>query len=77
VAKDADIYDESRDYEPFNFEIGGNVIVGWNVGFKLLKKGSKATFIFPSYLAYGFRGRRPTIPANEVLIFEVELIDFQ
>lgn len=77
VAKDADIFNENRDYGPFSFTIGGNVIKGWNVGFKLFNKGTKATLLLPSYMAYGPRGNPPTIPANEVLIFEVELINIE
>ncbi|MCB0582632.1 MAG: FKBP-type peptidyl-prolyl cis-trans isomerase [Phaeodactylibacter sp.] len=53
-----------------------NTIAGWRIGIPLLKKGGKGKFFIPSGLGYG-RQERPGIPANSVLIFEVELIDFQ
>lgn len=75
VAKDADVYSESRTYEPFSFLLGQRqVILGWDVGIKLLKEGGKATLILPSYLAYGPRGNS-SIPPNTVLLFEVELVN--
>ena len=76
VAIDAGVFSENRQYEPFTFTIGGRVILGWNVAFKLLNAGSKATLIFPSYMAYGPRGSG-SIPPNTVLLFEVELISIE
>lgn len=40
----------------------------------LLKKGGKGTFIIPSTLAFGDR-QRGTIPANSVLLYEMEISD--
>jgi FKBP-type peptidyl-prolyl cis-trans isomerase FkpA/FKBP-type peptidyl-prolyl cis-trans isomerase FklB len=53
-----------------------NVIPGWTEGLQLLKKGGKATFYIPPELGYGDRGRQQ-IPANSVLIFDVELLDMK
>jgi FKBP-type peptidyl-prolyl cis-trans isomerase FkpA len=59
----------------FSFELGSHrVIAGWEEAFALLKKGTKATIYLPSTLAYGLSGGGP-IPANAVLIFDVELVD--
>lgn len=63
--------------EPFVFALGvGQVIKGWDDGIKLLDKGSRATLYLPSWLAYGPSGVGP-IPANSVLIFDVEVVDFE
>jgi FKBP-type peptidyl-prolyl cis-trans isomerase len=61
--------------EPLNIEIGkGRVIRGWDEGLLLLKKGAKATLYIPSTLAYGPQEQR-NIPANSVLVFDVEVLD--
>ncbi len=61
---------------PIEFQVGiGMVIPGWDEGLQLIPKGSKATFIIPSGLAYGAQGSPPVIPGNAVLLFDVDLID--
>ena len=69
-------FDSSYDRgEPITFPLGqGRVIKGWDEGISLLKVGGKAKFIIPPDLAYGSRAIGP-IPANSILIFEVELVD--
>lgn len=62
--------------EPIKFPLGrGFVIKGWDAGIAALKKGSKATLLIPSTLAYGLQGSPPAIPSNSVLTFEVQLVD--
>lgn len=62
--------------QPFSFNVGGRqVIPGWDEGVQLLKKGTKATFFIPSTLAYGDRSPSPKIPANSVLVFDIEVTD--
>jgi FKBP-type peptidyl-prolyl cis-trans isomerase FkpA len=62
--------------EPIKFPIGrGFVIKGWDAGIGALKKGSKATLVIPSILAYGLQGSPPAIPSNSVLVFDVQLVD--
>lgn len=51
-----------------------NVIQGWSEGMLLLKEGGKGKFIIPSRLGYGDSGTG-AIPANSVLIFNVELFN--
>jgi FKBP-type peptidyl-prolyl cis-trans isomerase FkpA len=64
--------------QPFTFPVGqGRVIKGWDEGVMLLKKGSKATFFIPSPLAYGSRDQGPDLPANSILVFDVEVSDIK
>ena len=59
---------------PFEFTLGrGQVIRGWDEGIGMLKKGEKGLLLIPSGLAYGASSQGAKIPANAVLIFEVEL----
>jgi FKBP-type peptidyl-prolyl cis-trans isomerase len=51
----------------------GQMIPGFNEALTLLKAGGKGVFVIPSQLAYGDQGRGP-IPANSVLVFEVEVL---
>ena len=77
-AKQHGIHNPQRPYEPIAFQLGvGQVIAGWDEGISLLQKGSKARLFIPSTLAYGAQGAGGLIPANAVLIFEVELVDIE
>ncbi|OWP62140.1 hypothetical protein CDA63_15940 [Hymenobacter amundsenii] len=61
---------------PIEFPLGqGRVIAGWDEGIAQLSKGAKATLLIPSALAYGPRSPGESIPANSVLLFDVELVD--
>lgn len=60
--------------QPFEFKLGaGQVIKGWDEAFQILEVGDKATIKFGPELGYGDRAMGK-IPANSVLIFDVELI---
>ena len=62
-------------YKPIRFPIGTKgMIKGWAQGMQLLNKGTKATLLLPSSLAYGEQGSGP-IQAFTPLIFDVELVD--
>ena len=71
-------FDSSHDKgQPFKFPLGqGRVIKGWDEALSIMSKGEKRTLIIPPNLGYGSRAKGK-IPANSILIFEVELIDFQ
>lgn len=69
-------FDSSYDRNaPIDFRLGvGQVIKGWDQGIALLNVGSKAKLLIPSQLAYGSQEIKGLIPANSVLIFDVELV---
>lgn len=48
-------------------------IKGWQEGIPLLRSGGKGVLFVPSALGYGAEAK-PGIPANSVLIFEIELL---
>lgn len=78
IAKANNMFSEERPYEPLPVNVGvGQVIPGWDEGLMLLKKGSKAKLIIPSPLAYGENGAGAMIPANSILVFDVEVTDVQ
>jgi len=51
------------------------LVIGLEEGLKLLHKGESATFIIPSYLAYGMKGNEPLIPPYTSLICKIELFN--
>jgi len=59
--------------EPATFGLNG-VIPGWTEGLQLVKEGGKIELVLPPELAYGERATG-TIPANSVLVFEVQLLE--
>ncbi|MBO0939601.1 FKBP-type peptidyl-prolyl cis-trans isomerase [Fibrella sp. HMF5335] len=63
--------------QPLKFQIGtGTIIPGWDESIILFPKGTKATILIPSSLAYGQQGGPPTIPPNAVLMFDVDVVGF-
>ena len=66
--------------EPTSFRVG-QVIKGWQDALQKMKVGDKWMLYIPPDLAYGERGvpgppgSEPTIGPNEVLVFEVELLE--
>ena len=62
--------------DSFETSVSGGVIRGWQEGLQFFKKTWKGLLIIPSALAYG-RSARGVIPANAVLVFEMEMLDFQ
>ena len=60
--------------EPLRFTVGaGQVIQGWDQGIPGMKIGGKRKLTIPPSMGYGNRDMG-AIPANSVLIFEVDLL---
>lgn len=76
--EDGTKFDSSRDRDdPFSFTLGaGQVIDGWEQGMVGMKVGGVRMLTIPPHLGYGATAR-PSIPANSILIFEVELLEIQ
>lgn len=67
-------FDSSYDRgQPAEFPVSG-VIKGWTEALQMMKVGGKLKLFIPPELGYG-PSARPGIPANSVLIFDVELVD--
>ncbi|GIL16506.1 MAG: peptidyl-prolyl cis-trans isomerase [Oligoflexia bacterium] len=67
-------FDSSYDRgQPAEFPVGG-VIKGWTEALQMMKVGGKVKLFIPPELGYG-PSARPGIPANSVLVFDVELLD--
>jgi hypothetical protein len=52
------------------------VVPGFSEGLKLMNKGAKYRFWIPPTLGYGDKAAGP-IPANSVLVFDLELLDWK
>jgi FKBP-type peptidyl-prolyl cis-trans isomerase len=63
-------FDSSPEGITFNLD---GVIDGWKQGIPKFKEGGKGKLIIPSALGYG-KSEKSSIPANSVLIFDIELI---
>ena len=76
LAKENNIFNPQRKYEPLTFVVGkGQMIKGWEELFPLLQKGAKVKAFIPSGLAYGSHKVGEHIPANSVLVFDLELLE--
>lgn len=59
---------------PSSFALSA-VIAGWREGLKLIGVKGKIKLLIPSALGYGSVAKT-SIPANSVLIFDIELVEF-
>jgi FKBP-type peptidyl-prolyl cis-trans isomerase FkpA len=72
---DGTVFDSSRErQEPAVFMVG-EVIPGWSEALQLMPVGSRYRLYIPPNLAYGEQGAGPFIAPNQVLIFEIELLE--
>jgi FKBP-type peptidyl-prolyl cis-trans isomerase FkpA len=65
------IFDQSVNPTPFSLI---DLIKGWQNGIPLIQKGGKIRLYVPPTLGYGATANRD-IPANSILIFDVDLLD--
>jgi FKBP-type peptidyl-prolyl cis-trans isomerase FklB len=71
---DGKVFDSSVERgSPIDLPVGG-VIPGWVEGLQLMHVGEKVKLFIPSELAYGAQSPSPMIPANSVLVFDLELL---
>lgn len=74
-AKEGDIYDPQRPYEPLVYTHGrGQLIPGWEQGIEGQPAGSQLQIIIPSALGYGPRGAGQRIPPYSPLVFDLEIV---
>lgn len=74
VAKENNIYDSLRPYEPLSYRVGEQPLIrGWEKGIINQPAGSKLTLIIPSSLGYGPQ-EIGAIPANSSLVFDLEIV---
>lgn len=74
--EDGTLFDSSLNRgQPFQFPLGqGAVIPGWDEGLSTMQVGGKRQLVLTPELGYG-ENSVGQIPANSILIFEVELLD--
>jgi len=75
---DGTVFDQSpNENSPLKMRLGrGGLIEGWEQAIQKMHKGEKWLLIIPPEMAYGARGRPPSIKRNATLVFEMELVDF-
>jgi FKBP-type peptidyl-prolyl cis-trans isomerase len=68
------VFDASENHGgSVTFQVNG-VIKGWTEVLQLMKEGDKWKVTVPAELGYGAQGMPPTIPPNQILIFEISLL---
>lgn len=72
---DGTIFDQST-ATPYNSYLR-DLIEGWQIGLQLIQKGGHIKLIIPSSLAFGCAVNSNVIGSNEVVFFDVQLIDVQ
>ena len=72
---DGTVFDDSAKHGgAIELPVNEGVIAGWLEGLQLMQVGEKFRLYVPSELAYGAESPSPVIPANSVLVFDLELL---
>ncbi len=83
VAKKFNQYNENAEkngaYKPFAmiYNESATLVPGFREAMLKMNVGDKARIFVPSYLGYGPSGRRPRIPPNTNLVFDLELVGIE
>ncbi len=70
---DKSVFDQGQGYQ----QNLSSLIKGWQEGIPKFSRGGSGILLIPSDLGYGSQGAGGKIPGDAVLIFEIDLIDFQ
>ena len=68
---DGTVFEEKTTAVEFNLSF---VVAGWTRGIPLFGEGGKGKLIIPPCLGYG-ETARGSIPANSILVYDIELVD--
>lgn len=68
------VFDQTTGNNTVTFGVSG-LIAGFTEGLLLMSEGSKYEFFIPPNLGYGNQPQGNVIPANSILVFEVELVE--
>ena len=71
-------FDSSKDRGPeaSRFQVK-HLVPGWSEALKLMNIGAKFKVVIPPALAYKEAGSPPLVPANAVIVLEMELVKFE
>ncbi|MEM7659346.1 MAG: FKBP-type peptidyl-prolyl cis-trans isomerase [Bacteroidota bacterium] len=69
-------FDGTEEGKSIRFPLA-QLIPGWQQGIPLIGRGGKIKLYVPSGMAYGARQLGPDIAPNSVLVFDIELVDFE
>jgi gliding motility-associated peptidyl-prolyl isomerase len=71
------IYSETELRPQVYFVDKQNIMMGLRDGIKLMNKGEKVTFLFPSHMGFGYHGDNKKIGINQPLVCTVTLNDIK
>jgi peptidylprolyl isomerase len=77
MLSNGEVFEDSRDIDqPATFQLGvGMLIDGWDIGLQGMRVGGERRITLQPEYAYGEQGAGDVIPPNEVLTFEIELLN--
>ena len=70
---DGTVFDQATKTQPLIYGVG-RLIAGWREALPLMQEGDEWQLVIPSNLAYGDRAQGDAVPANQTLVFDMELL---